>query len=206
MACTKNPVIEYINYILELKNETPESSIKDLMMGDSFIEIGQTSEYCCPDCGPGSFIGPMFSFGGSAVNVTNLIKDLGEEASTGCCENYDINTIEGVNAVESEKEDRFSKNCCNDFSTCSSTFFNLMQKFLFSNPSDNFDLYSGGIHEYDTFNNQSILCLIVEIINSLSDELKTEFLVAFYELNGFTAYCNGDFVYAGTFNGFRNWW
>ena len=206
MACTKNPIIEYINTILEIKSQNPLLSIKDVMTDFSFIELGENTEFCCPDCGPVSFVGPAYQFNVGDSNVSDLLKILGEGAPTGCCENYDINSLGFDDVVVQEKTERFSKACCNDFANCSLTFFNLMQEFVFSNPDGYFDLYIGGIHEYSTINNQSSLCLLTTLIESLDSTLKSEFLTAFYELNGITVYCNEGRVYAGTLNGFAAWW
>jgi hypothetical protein len=210
MACTKNPIIEYINYILTLKAENPSSNIQTLMEDNSFRDLGTDDEYCCPDCGPLYFIGPVFDFDDTGVpNLRNLLKDIDEGASLGCCENYDISSIAGGAIVQDEKSTQKSKICCNDFVGCSLTFFSIMQQHLFSNgiyftPEP----YEGGIHEYSTFNDQSVLCLINTAIESIEDDdVKAEFLNAFYRLNGFVAYCSGDgSVYTGTLNGFRAWW
>jgi hypothetical protein len=209
MACTKNPIIEYINYILTLKAENPSSNIQTLMEDDAFIQIGNDAEVCCPDCGPAYFIGPVFNFDDSSGNLNDLLKDIGEGVVLGCCENYDINSIEGNVIVEDEKSIQKSKICCNDFVGCSLTFFSIMQQNLFSNEIYfSIGSYEGGIHEYSTFNNQSSLCLLNTAIESIEDnDVKAEFLNAFYRLNGFVAYCSGDgSVYAGTLNGFRAWW
>lgn len=209
MACTKNPIIEYINYILALKDANPSSNIQTLMEDDSFKDLGPNTEYCCPDCGPVYFIGPVFNFDDGSRNLNNLLKDIGEGVVLGCCENYDISSTEGSAIVQDEKSTQKSKICCNDFVGCSLTFFSIMQQNLFSNGIYfTAGFYEGGIHEYSTFNNESVLCLLNTAIESIEDnDVKAEFLNAFYKLNGLVAYCGGDgLVYAGTLDGFRAWW
>ena len=208
MACTKNPIIEYVNYIIQLHSENPSKSFTEYMQGDSFKDFGTIEEgvICCPDCGPISFIGPAYDSNGSDI-FKDLFSNISPAIPNGCCENYDINVSDNLLVNQSNKNYN-SIVCCNDFSNCSETFNNLMQQYLFSNPEGFFGIYNRGIHEYDTFNNNTTLCELNTAIQSLNTEDKIGFLEAMFQLKGFVSYCNPNdgFIYAGTVEGMLNWW
>lgn len=211
MACTKNPIIEYVNFIINLHNEDPELSFLDYFQGYPFQNVGTISdgEVCCPDCGKLSFIGPAYSLRDDTDILKNIYNWIGENFPTGCCENYDINQASCTLPNETDKN-YFSLICCNSFGDCAPVFNNMMQEYVFANPANaNFGkIYSKGVHEYSTFNGDSTLCLLNTVIQTLSFTDKQDFLYAFGQSSGFVSFCDegGDAIYAGTTEGFLNWW
>jgi len=207
MACTKNPILDYIDYIISLHNDNPSAAFVELFAAHPFYQIGTTDTYCCSDCGSFSYIGPIYNKDG-----TTLLNDLSRMLETyfpkNCCENYDSNNLKRLlnDNVINQSNDYNSTVCCNSFNDCSSAYNDLVQKYFWSDTEHNFDIYPDGIHEYGTFNGDSILCAIVAKIELFDNASKTSFFNAISILGGFVSYCQGGNVWVGTYQGFKNWW
>jgi hypothetical protein len=194
MACTKNPVIDYIDLIITLHTETPEKSISQIMQERGFAAIGADNEYCCPDCGNLSYIGPFIVEGNTVIKILDAAGFILNE----CCENYDINNV-------GQSDDFEAIICCNTFSNCAESFNSLMQQYTSSDPLGTFNIYRKGIYEYNTFNNASILCLLNAKITSLAVLDRIALLQAFTTEGGIITYCSDGNVYVGTLESFVNW-
>lgn len=212
MACTKNPVIEYVNFIINLHNEDPDLTFLDYFQGYPFQSLGAISdgEICCPDCGNLSFIGPAYSLRDGSDILKNIYTLIGSESfPKGCCENYDINQASCSLPSETDKNYE-SLICCNSFGDCAPVFNNMMQEYVFANPTSSYfgNIYINGVHEYSTFNVESTLCLLNTVIQTLSIADKQDFLYALGQVDGFVTFCDegSDTIYAGTTAGFLNWW
>ena len=210
MACTKNPIIEYINSIINQHAVDPTKSFNTLM-ANNFSIIGQNTEYCCSDCGYISFLGPVTN--SESISMLDAVYSIMGDGTfpKSCCENYDISDIHLIGSLNiiSNSIKYQSKICCNDFNKCSTTFTDLMQKYLFAGSLgaiDTYDTYRKGIHEYGTINGNSSLCLLVDKIQHLSDIDKKDFLDAFFTQGGFIVFCEGSNVWVGSTKSFLNWW
>lgn len=210
MACTKeNPIIGYIENIISIYNTDPLTlTFEQIMLDNPFYDIGNTCDYLCSDCGNFSYVGFMFNSDGDGV-LYKIFDRMGESFPNSCCENYDLNSIKKLSDYINKVfyiTDYTPLVCCNSFNDCSSTFNNLVQKYLVSDPLLLFEINTYGIHEYGTFNNNSSLCEIITAIQPLNDAGKISFFKGLNVLGGFVSYCSGDNVYVGTAEGFRNWW
>lgn len=204
MACTKNPIIEYINYILNAHEQNPNVSIAEIVQNNGVIDLGHVSdgEICCPDCGSVAYLGPVYDPGANQ-NLTVLINTfLNIEPIEGCCDNYEINNT--GNDIVKQGNKYNPRICCNSFGECGPVFNNLMQENLFSDPMGiYYGIYRAGVQEYNTFNNDSTLCLLNSVISSLSVFDKTDLLKAIFENGGLFSFCDSenDVIQAGTVKG-----
>lgn len=206
MACTKNPILDYIDILIADYNNSARDFV-DIVADHPFGQLGTNVDYCCPDCGGMSYVGVAIDVNGDNPLAT-IYSTVGGSFPTGCCENYDLNDIALFvsSGMLTSSKDINSAACCNSFSTCSHVFNDLMQKYVFADPLT-LDLNKAGVHEYNTYSGDSLLCAINTRIQSLPDPGRASFLNCLYASEGgFVAYCNGSDVYAGTFAGFMNWW
>ena len=207
MACTKNPILDYIDSIISLHNDNPSAAFVELFAAHPFYLIGQNDTYCCSDCGTFSYIGPIFNRDNEKI-LNHLYGMLGESFPKNCCENYDSNNLGKVleNNIINQSNNYQAQLCCNSFNDCSSAYNNLAQKYLYSDPDNLFDTYPQGIYEYATYNGDSILCAIVAKIQLLDNASKTSFFNALNILGGFVTFCESSNIWVGTYTGFKNWW
>ena len=214
MACTINPFIAYIDTLIATHTANPSLSYTTLMTTASnppaFLNVGAACDVCFSDCGVFAFLGPMYNYDGDdpLLLCYNIMGGAFGAFPKGCCENYDISSIGDftVNNIPNDSNNYQSELCCNNFNTCSAEFTNIIQKYLFTNPSDFFSQYTFGIREYATINANSSICLLNAKILTFSDADKLDFLNGFYRSGGFVAYKYGDNIEAGTVKGFLNWW
>lgn len=209
MACTQNPFIAYIDLLIASHTENPSISYTDLMDTNPFELVGEQYDVCPSDCGDFAFIGPVQKVDGSDP-LAACFSMLAQNFPTGCCENYDISDMEAVVSLSLpiiSNDNYVSELCCNTFNDCATTFTNIVQKYLFSDSSGFFDQYVGGIHEYGTISGSSSLCILNSKILAFSDADKLDFLNGFFTLGGFVMFNagSGD-IYAGTTEGFLNWY
>jgi hypothetical protein len=207
MACTKNPIVGYIDYIMGLYND-PENTntIQFLIEDNNFQNIGSSDEYCCPDCGDFTYLGPAFDSGGNDILVDNIFKAIGTKSE--CCDNYDIQNTAYAFTIVDNAANINPLLCCNTFNSCSSEFNNLIQDNINSPLTQS--LYQFGIREYGTINDESSLCLVLaklKLLGNLGPGFPiNSFLTAMLDNDGFVAYCDGTNVYAGTGTGIISWW
>lgn len=206
MACTKNPILDYIDILIADYN-TSARDFLDIITDHPFGQLGTNVDYCCPDCGGMSYVGLAIDVNGDSC-LTTLYSTAGGSFPLSCCENYDLNDI-GLfvsSSMIGTSKSINSAACCNSFSTCSHVFNDLMQKHVFADPLT-LDVNRAGVQEYNTYSGDSLLCAINTKIQSLPDAGKISFLKCLYNSQGgFVAYCQGSDVYAGTLEGFRFWW
>ena len=207
MACTKNPIVSYIDYIMGLYNTVGNTdSIETLVADNNFVNLGSSDEYCCPDCKNFTYLGPAINKVTSQdVLVESIFDTIGTKSD--CCDNYDIQNASYAATIVNNITAINPLLCCNTFNSCSSEFNNLIQDNVTSPLGS---LYQFGIREYGTINNESSLCLVLaklKLLGNLSPGFPiTSFLKAMIDNEGFVAYCDGTDVYAGTGAGIKNWW
>jgi len=209
MACTKNPILEYINQVITQHTANPGQTFEEVIRSIGFRNMGTQDDYCCSDCGNLSYIGFMFDKANNPI-LYDIYKFMQSNFPANCCENYDVNSLKNItkDSILSQSNDAFFPSvCCNSFNDCAPVFNDLIQKYLFSNPAGIFDIYRNGIHEYGTFNGDSILCAINAKIQLLSDADKTGFFQAMYNTGGgFVSFCVEGQVFAGTVEAFAIWY
>jgi hypothetical protein len=208
MACTKNPIVSYIDYIMGLYNTTGNTdSIETLVADNNFVNLGSSDEYCCPDCGDFTYLGPAYNTVESQdILIDSIFDTIGTRSE--CCDNYDIQNAAYAFTIVDNATNINPLVCCNTFNSCSTEFSNLIQDTTVSPLSNG--LYQAGIREYGTVNNESSLCLVLaklKLLGNLSPGFPiTSFLKAMIDNEGFVAYCDGTNVYAGTGTGIISWW
>lgn len=206
MACTKNPIVGYIDYIMGLYNTTGNTNtIQFLIEDNNFQNIGSSDEYCCPDCGDFTYLGPAFDAVPTDILIS-IFDVIGIKSE--CCDNYDIQNTARALTITDNIAGANPLLCCNTFNSCSSEFNNLIQDNINSPLTQS--LYQFGIREYGTVNNESSLCLVLaklKLLGNLAPGFPiNSFLTAMLDNDGFVAYCDGTDVYAGTGIGIKNWW
>ena len=209
MACTKNPILDYIDMILSNHIDEPRKTFTEIINEIDVRQMQNPDEYCCADCGSISYVGQMFDKNNESW-LFNIKERVGTYLSTGCCENYDVNNIRPVitqKIVEKSNDPYLSKVCCNSFNDCSAAFNNMMQQYVCSTPGTAlFNPYVQGIHEFNTFNGDTILCAINAKIQTLNAADRSGFLDAIYNLGGFVSFCVEGQVFVGNASNFITWW
>ena len=200
MACSKNPIIEYLNNAI-----LDSQSVYNYMTENPFVNLGSSDLYCCPDCEL-YFLGPMVNkLESDQSPLSNLQKLLDVDFPYNCCENYDINDATYPNL--SKNSDTYqSKNCCNSFSDCVIELNNLIQLSPYSGYDISGVIYKYGIQEYGTFDLDSMLCLINSKLNTTTTANKYYFVKGLLQYGGLVVYCYDGDVYVGTTQGFTSWY
>ena len=97
MACTKNPILEYLTNAI-----ADSQSIYNYVTDNQFINMGSAELFCCPDCEL-YFLGPLINKTDSNRSPLRLIFDLLSPSLNfpiNCCENYDANDLSVPNLIK----------------------------------------------------------------------------------------------------------
>ena len=188
IPCTKNPIVEYIKYVIEQYEIDPSFYDDSLYSAfDSFFNVVFTSnintEYCCPSCGT---YGIVFT----SQNAANFL-EFQNTKNSGCCLNYygtdvkDENFTSFINMIDEYEY----QNCCNDFQDCSEKLLDLMQS-KYKTPI-NSTILGLGIYEISLLSGKTVTCDLYEYLttSSLSDEYLYS-IFRFIITNGLMVQCN----------------
>jgi hypothetical protein len=190
MACTKNPVVEYIKYVISLYEADPAA------FGNSLFEAFDentthvftsttNTEYCCPDCG--SYIFTLYP-----AAITTFLGD-NPGITDECCLNYDNNDIlpspylDFLHAVQAEG----LSVCCNSFQSCIEDFLKLLQDSYLSIDAA---MYRANVLELGTINGDSGLCVLYDYLKNSNLSANTLYVIfnVLTTYNGISVKCDYD--------------
>jgi len=190
MACLKNPLIEYIKYIVALYDADPDAypgGLAETFTDNSSYEFqsSSNSEYCCPTCGGDYAGGGYYLTFNPAIATPLIIDDL-----TGCCINYDAVNITSPDFLEfiEAAHGLTMINCCNTFQTCVQNFRNLFQDSYFSVDGVVSDIT---IIELTLIDDSSVICDLYDYLinNNLSASHLYDIFDTIYTTGGFSVQC-----------------
>lgn len=203
IPCTKNPIVEYIKYVIQQYELDPALYSNSLysafnsFTSHTFISDTNT-EYCCPSCGTYGFT--------LIASLAEVFINAQGSKNEGCCLNYNGTNI---------KFDRFMpmvlageefdyQNCCNNFQSCSEDLLKLIQsKFCTPDGETLYDL-SIGIYEISLLSGKTVTCELYQYLTtpSLSNDYIYD-IIRFIRNFGLMVSCNigeGENVFETTVN------
>lgn len=217
MSTLKNPIIQYIKDVIQFSIDE-NTSVTTAFNNHKWITYDNSSlEYKIPDhysiyAGENEalyFITPAGIQAYNLIdqyNLTNLAYDVPLNYEMQCSSIGDYTKIDLLSKTYN------TGTINNSFSKNTSLFFNLIQEKFFQYPDvGEGQIYNLGLAEFGTIDKDSCVKEIVEYlltVPSLNNDIGVlqEIIIAFMD-TGFASYTNnGSTVYAGTGQGFLNWW
>ena len=184
-----NPIITYIDNVVKYTIDHNVSvddavSIIGIQTIDT-ISLGENNPYCCSECGI-YFLGSISQFINNMLCLT--------ENSNNCCFNYEtINRAKDNSWISDLMQIDHTLVCCNNFSSCSTSLFNLIQDEMYTDDHwYGVGTFKEGILEYGILGDDSFLCEFVQKLQSLPVDDKQYlkyFLDYFLSSGGFVVIC-----------------
>lgn len=215
MSTLKNPIIQYIKDVIQFSIDE-ETSILNSFSNHKWITYNNsTLEYKVPDHYAINVTAPQALYfiapaGTPTLNLANVYSAITFGAPLSyelqCSDNniyqimHDLPKTNGTGTIN------------NSFSKNTSSFFNLMQSKFWEYPLVTGSTpYPYGLSEFGTMDKDSCLKELTEYILTLpsldNNEGTLQFVLEAFMTTGFASYTNdGITVYAGTGQGFANWW
>jgi hypothetical protein len=194
IPCTKNPIVEYIKYVIQQYELDPANYDNSLYVAFQAITShtftsNVNTEYCCSSCGEYALTFSALLANGY-INAVNTKND-------GCCLNYNTTNVARNRFIEMiQAADEYEyENCCNDFQECSEDLLRLIQS-KYSTPKGGINPeYNIGIFEISLLAGNTTTCALYQYLttSSLSDTYLLD-IIDFIRAYGLAVECviNGE--------------
>jgi hypothetical protein len=190
IPCTKNPIVEYIKYVIQQYELDPASYDDSLYLAflantSHTFTSNVNTEYCCPSCG-------NYAFTFSAGLAEGFISSTADE-NEGCCLNYNTTNVKKNRFIQMIiAADTYEyENCCNEFQGCSEDLLRLIQS-KYSTPDGGINPeYNIGVFEISLLAGETITCALYQYLttSSLSDTYIYD-IIDFIRVYGLVVSCN----------------
>ncbi len=190
IPCTKNPIVEYIKYVIQQYELDPASYDDSLYVAfqantSHTFTSNVNTEYCCPSCGTYGF-----SFSAALAEAFIVIQ---ASKNSGCCLNYNTTNAKKnrFTAMITEADTYQYENCCNEFQGCSEDLLRLIQS-KYSTPDASINPENNiGVFEISLLAGETITCALYQYLttSSLSDTYIYD-IIDFIRVYGLVVSCN----------------